>query len=353
MGRSHTCHPAILPSCLLFRVFLDCRLLSQLPSPHQNLFTQLSSTGHPQFFQFHGPRGVSKSQLNFCPVWLLTALKFMVTLLLSAQSPSQPSALPFAREFTFCPELKTWTKKTNIKWRCFRHEPLNRDSFFKSYEVRLSPHAGCALACALCCLHSWELLAPLAFDSLGSYKMPYFLAVSLFKNKNGFTRPWPSCCLSLVTPSFPGASASGSPSAWPSAPHSRLCSPTAGSAHPYCKAHAAFQPSSQIFFQIQLLCLHPSNLVGPPLCIYHLGFCRGHMAGFPVPLLSCFSALPTQGQGIFQKHKPDLALCCSSFFSAFPLLLEYNPNFLLRRIWEPPNLVPNFFPLCLISFCLL
>lgn len=80
--------------------------------------------------------------------------------------------------------------------------------------MRISPQASPALACALRCLHSSELLAPLGFDSQGSDKMPYFLAVSLFKNKTGFTRPWHSCRLSLVTASFPGASASasGSPS---------------------------------------------------------------------------------------------------------------------------------------------
>ena len=59
--------------------------------------------------------------------------------------------------------------------------------FFLRKNVKLSPQAGPALACALCCLHSWELLAPLSFDSRGSDKMPYFLAASLFKNKNGFT----------------------------------------------------------------------------------------------------------------------------------------------------------------------
>lgn len=37
------------------------------------------------------------------------------------------------------------------------------------------------------------------------------LAISLFKNKNGFTRPWHSCSLTLVTTPFPGALASGSP----------------------------------------------------------------------------------------------------------------------------------------------
>lgn len=172
--------------------------------------------------------------------------------------------------------------------------------------------AVCALACALCCLHSWELLAPLGFDSQGSYKMPYFLAVSLFKNKNGFTRPWSSCCLSLVTPSFPGASAAGSPSALPSPKrstlspllsHSWLCLPIQQGPRRLPTLFPNLLPN-------ELLRLHPSNLVGAPLCVSHPGFCSDQMADFPVPLSSCSGPLPTQDQGSFPKHKPDLALPC-------------------------------------------
>ena len=46
--------------------------------------------------------------------------------------------------------------------------------------------------------------------------MPYSLAVSLLKTKNGCTRPWHSRFLSLVTASFPGASASSSLKTLPS-----------------------------------------------------------------------------------------------------------------------------------------
>lgn len=54
-------------------------------------------------------------------------------------------------------------------------------------------------ACTPCCLRGWALRAPLGSDSRGSCKMPYFPAGSLFKNKNGFTRPWHPCRVSLVS----------------------------------------------------------------------------------------------------------------------------------------------------------
>lgn len=129
--------------------------------------------------------------------------------------------------------------------------------------VRGSPPSRPCSGPALRCSHSQQLLAPLGSDSQRSYKMPYFLAVSLFKNKNAFTRPWHSCCLSLVTASFPGASASSSPSMLPSPQLLTLaCLSTAGSGHRGCQAHVGHQLFSRISSQIQARHLHPSNPVG-------------------------------------------------------------------------------------------
>jgi hypothetical protein len=85
---------------------------------------------------------------------------------------------------------------------------------------------GLCFACGLHHLPSWKLLGLLGVDSQGSYKMPYFLAVSLFKNKSGRTRPWHPWSPSLVTVSCPGALASGNPQSFakPQALHT-LASP--------------------------------------------------------------------------------------------------------------------------------
>ena len=94
---------AFLPSCPLFQALMTAS--SSLSSPHP--IQTGSHSRHRQDFQCHSPKAVSNPEQIFCPIWLLIALKFMVTLLLRAQSPSLPSALPFGREFAFCPELKT------------------------------------------------------------------------------------------------------------------------------------------------------------------------------------------------------------------------------------------------------
>lgn len=80
--------------------------------------------------------------------------------------------------------------------------------------------------------------------------MPYFLAVSLFKNKNGFTRPWHSHCLSLVTAPFPGAWAPGSPPLGQAPGRSTLPPPLAWLAQLPLdgKARTAFPAFSRVFF---------------------------------------------------------------------------------------------------------
>lgn len=99
----HICLPALAPALsaptgLLF---------PELPSPRQNLLPQRSPPEHPQHFRCRSLKAVSNPELIIYPIRPLTALKFTVTPLLRAQSPSLPSAVPFGREFAFCPELKT------------------------------------------------------------------------------------------------------------------------------------------------------------------------------------------------------------------------------------------------------
>lgn len=190
----------------------------------------------------------------------------------------------------------SWTKQLNWK------EISNGGVSDISHWIGIFPpeEYECVLACALCCLHSWELLAPLGFDSQGSYKMPSSLAVSLCKNKNGFARPWSSCGLSLVTASFPGASALGSPNAVP-----RRDLHSVSSRRPQLPQLPQLPvlwgprrlPTLRIFFQMPPLCLHPSNLVGPPLWVPYLGFCGGQRADLPVILSPLWSTLHTGSRG--------------------------------------------------------
>lgn len=124
--------------------------------------------------------------------------------------------------------------------------------------------------------------------------MPYFLAISLFKNKNGFTRPWPSCCLSLVTVSVPRAWALGSPRALPSP-------------HPYSVTtpHPRRLPTLVLNLLPNAttlpLPLHPSGATTVPLSPELLPPC--------ITVAIC-DPLPHKVKGICQKHKADLVLPC-------------------------------------------
>ena len=183
---------------------MDGFLLSELPSRHPNLLTQWSPTGQLRTSSATALKPFPTQKGSLSPL-TLTVLKVMFL----------PAGLcsAFWKEFAFCPKLRSQPCKTFLKQWSFRHQSPDRDFSGRNEDL---PQAGRALASALCCSHSQQLLAPLGSDSQGSSKMPYSLAVSLLKTKNGCTRPWHSRFLSLVTASFPGASASSSLKTLPS-----------------------------------------------------------------------------------------------------------------------------------------
>ena len=139
-----------------FQFLMDGFLLSELPSPHPNLLTQRSPTGHL--------RTSSATALKLFPTQKESSVPsdFWQSWKSRSSGLSLMAGLCFAfwKEFTFCPKLRTQPWKTFLDWWSFRHQSPDRD--FSGRNKRISPKPA-VLWPLLCAAHtgssSWCHLA--------------------------------------------------------------------------------------------------------------------------------------------------------------------------------------------------
>ena len=139
-----------------FQFLMDGFLLSELPSPHPNLLTQRSPTGHL--------RTSSATALKLFPTQKESSVPSDFWQFWKSRSSglSLMAGLCFAfwKEFTFCPKLRTQPWKTFLDWWSFRHQSPDRD--FSGRNKRISPEPA-VLWPLLCAAHtgssSWRHLA--------------------------------------------------------------------------------------------------------------------------------------------------------------------------------------------------
>lgn len=164
--------------------------------------------------------------------------------------------------------------------------------------------------------------------------MPYSLAVSLFKNKNGFTRPWHSHSLSQVTASFPGASASSSSSTLPSPQLLTLASVF----HSWLSTLGLPGPHRPTTLLPNLL---PNASTSPPPLQPswpHLDSRGDQTADASLVLLQVTLARAQE-----ELSKAETRPCPSPSLPA-PSVMKYNPKFLQRSSKEPAALASLLSP---------